>query len=71
MNIEYAHLDTMAMMTFSVAMKGSSAAIRLSMTFSLTTTPSNMFCSVSRIASAVKNASGNVMRLERFKRSCQ
>ena len=54
----------MAMMTFSVAMNGSSAAILVSTTFSLTIRPSKMFWSVKRIASAVKNASGKVIRLQ-------
>ena len=60
---QLSHLETMAMMTFSVAMKGNSAEMRFSMTFGLTTIPSKMFCIVSRMASAVRNASGNVMRL--------
>jgi hypothetical protein len=52
----------MAMMTFSVAMKGNSCAMRRAMTFGYTTSPSEMFWSVERTMSAVRNASGSVIR---------
>jgi hypothetical protein len=52
----------MAMMTFSVAIKGSSCAMRRAITFGYTTSPSEIFCSVERTMSAVRNASGRVIR---------
>ena len=47
---------------FSVAMNGSSWDIRRSMTFGYTTSPSDIFWRVDKIMSAVRNASGRVMR---------
>lgn len=56
-----AHSDQ-AVITSSVAINGSSSEIRLAMTRGYTTNPSLMFCSVVKILSAVKNASGRVTR---------
>jgi len=49
------------MIIFSVAMNGSSCAIRRAITLGYTTRPSQTFCSVERTISAVKNASGRVI----------
>ena len=47
---------------FSVAMNGNSCKICLSITFGYTTNPSDTFCNVFKTTSAVRNASGNVIR---------
>ena len=50
------------MMMFSVAMNGSSCEMRRAITFGYTTRPSETFCNVVSTISAVRNASGRVIR---------
>lgn len=55
---------TIAIITFSVAINGSSWVTCLSITLGYTTKPSEMFCNVFRTTSAVRNASGSEILLK-------